>query len=262
MLYIRKGPPKEIVAQKTAELKRRDSWRGLPDDAPTDKDEAVKYTDTLRNMFDEFSKPDIRETVIKEQHSICCYCMRRIRNSGSNMRIEHWYPLNRNKNKAIEYSNFLGACTGIYSQDYTEKQCCDNSKSGKIIMLDPRNQSMMDQIKYKSNGEVYFEKSSAWTEEQVDQFTEDINNTLQLNGEINCTESQYSGCNELKSRREAVYRGCKDEIRRMQRRKKTGILSVKDVQNLVDKLEAQEEYPEYAGVMLFLYKRWIKNHQK
>jgi len=268
LLYIRKGPPKVIVAQKTAEIKRRDTWKNLPDDAPTDKDGAAKYTETLRSMFDEFSKPDIRETVIQEQHALCCYCMRRICNSGSDMRIEHWYPLNLNKTSAIEYSNFLGACTGIYSQDRSERQCCDNSKSGETIMLDPQNQSMMNQIKYKSDGEIYFEESPAWTDEQVDRFTTDINDTLQLNGDTNekvtsenSNNQKNNGCNELKSQREAVLRACREELSRMQRRKRPSALSVKEVQELVNKIEAKEEYPEYAGVMLFFYNRWIKNHQ-
>lgn len=272
MLYIKKGPPKSSVAQKTAEIKRRESWKMLSENAPENKEEASKYTDILRNMFEEFPKEDIRETVIREQHALCCYCMRRIANTGQNMRIEHWYPLNMNKRTAIEYKNFLGACTGVCSDHYSEFQCCDKSKSGKIIQLDPQNHSMMDQIKYRSDGEIYFENSSSWTAEQVVEFEYEINAILRLNGisakkqseqdkDID-TEQQYSGGNELKSRREAVYRACADQIRRMQIKKRPGGISVADVQELVDKIETKEEYPEYAGVMLFYYKRWIRNHQQ
>lgn len=273
MLYIKKGPPKESIAQKTAEIKRRDSWKSLPDNVPENGEEAAKYTNTLRSMFEEFRKTDIRETVIHEQHGLCCYCMRRIANDGENMRIEHWYPLKMNKRTAIEYQNFLGACTGVCSDHYSEFQCCDNSKSGNVIEIDPRNQSMMDQIMYKSDGEVYFEQSSAWTEAQVLKFQNEINNILRLNGsssknkagdKINISNEglSYSSGNELKSRREAVYKACVDEIRRIQKKKLPQKISIMDVQKLVDKIESSDEYPEYAGVMLFYYKRWIRNHQK
>ena len=273
MLYIKKGPPKPSVAQKTAEIKRGDDWKNLPEDAPKNEEDASRYTKILRDMFEEFTKPDIRETVIREQHALCCYCMRRIGNTGRDMRIEHWYPLNMNKRTAIEYQNFLGACTGICSDHYIEFQCCDNSKSGKIIELDPRNHSMMDQIRYKSDGEIYFEKSPAWTETQVSKFEYEINEILRLNGvssenksgqefDINNEWQSYDGGNELKSRREAVYRACADQIRRMQMKKSPKGISIADVQELVDKIEAKEEYPEYAGVMLFYYKRWIRNHQR
>lgn len=273
MLYIRKGPPKISVAQKTAEIKRSETWKNLPDDAPEDKEEASKYTAVLRDMFEQFPKYDIRETVIKEQHGLCCYCMRKIANSGDEMRIEHWYPLNMDKRKAIEYSNFLGACTGVCSDRYSEFQCCDNSKKGEVIKLDPQNQSMMDQIKYKSDGEIYFESSPAWSEEEVKRFEYEINEVLYLNGspfaEMMDSNSSYGGasrqrigCNELKSRRESIIRACKDRLLNERRKNQSRSIPIATVQKWIDDIESTEEYPEYAGVMLFYYKRWLKNHKR
>ena len=39
-----------------------------------------------------------------------------------------------------------------------------------------------------------------------------------------------------------------------------GKCTVANVEKLIEELEAKQQYPAYAGVMLFYYKRWLKNH--
>lgn len=260
MLYIEKGAPLNSIAQKTAEIKRRDAWKALPLNAPEDEREAHRYTDALRIMFDEFSKDDIRSTVLKEQHHLCVYCMRRIKIDPLTTKIEHWYPLSQNKEKAIEYTNFFGACTGVDSQNNTTQPCCDTSKSGTIIKLNPCDRRMMNQIKYESDGTIYFDSADGWTKEEVDDFNDEIKKVLRLNGDI--PENDYLPGSELRSRRAAVYAACKNTITRMVMRNPRHTVSISDIQALIDNIESKEEYPEYAGVMLFYYKRWISNHTR
>lgn len=260
MLYIEKGAPLISVAQKTAEIKRRDAWKALPLEVPQDEHEAHQYTDTLRTMFEEFSKDDIRSTVLTEQHYLCVYCMRRIKNNPSTTKIEHWYPLSRNKEKAVEYTNFFGACTGVDSQNNTTQPCCDTSKSGAIIKLNPCDRRMMNQIKYESDGTVYFDSSDGWTQKEIDDFNKEIQNVLRLNGDT--PEYAYLSGSELKSKRAAVYSACRKNITRMRLKNPGKTISISEIQALIDKIESKEEYPEYAGVELFFYKRWISNHTK
>ena len=260
MLYIEKGAPLNSIAQKTAEIKRRDDWKELPQNAPEDEHEAHRYTDVLRSMFDEFSKDDIRSTIVKEQHHLCVYCMRRIKNDPLTTKIEHWYPLSQDKEKAIDYTNFFGACTGVDYQNSETQPCCDSSKSGTIIKLNPCDRRMMNQIKYESDGTIYFDTADGWTQDEVNDFNDEIKNVLRLNGDI--PEYSYQSGSELRSRRSAVYDACKKNIIRMIKKNPRRSISISDIQALIDKIERKEEYPEYAGVMLFYYKRWISNHSK
>lgn len=260
MLYIEKGAPLNSIAQKTAEIKRRDAWKELPLNAPEDDHEAHRYTDALRTMFDEFSKDDIRSTVLNEQHHLCVYCMRRIKNDPLTTKIEHWYPLSQNKEKAIDYTNFFGACTGVDSQNNTTQPCCDTSKSGTVIKLNPCDRRMMNQIKYESDGTIYFDSADGWTQDEIDDFNNEITNVLRLNGNVPKHDNQPGS--ELRSNRASVYAACKKTIDRMRKKNPGKTVSISTIQSLVNNIEQKEEYPEYAGVMLFYYKRWLNSHIK
>lgn len=260
MLYIQKGTPSQTVSLKIAEIKRRNAWKELPLNSPETQNEKAKYTTVLRGMFDEIPKDDIRSTLVKEQHYLCAYCMRKITdekdvNNRVNMRIEHWYPLSNNKIKAIEYSNFLAACEGIDSQNGEVIKCCDNSKESSVIHIDPRDKRMMSLITYDSDGRISVRKADGWSQEEIDTFQKDIDEVLLLNGS---TEKKYADKNsELKMYRSAVYKAC---AKRLSKLYLSGKLTKKAIQEIVDSIEKSEHYPEYAGVMLFYYKRWLKNH--
>lgn len=38
--------------------------------------------------------------------------MKRIENDGQHTSIEHWYPLSKDKDRALAYSNMMGVCYG------------------------------------------------------------------------------------------------------------------------------------------------------
>lgn len=78
MLYIKKMQPLPEVIDKINQIKRSDVWRNIPD----------KDVKAIRNQFESLPKDSIRYTLLKEQHGLCAYCMRRIHNDSS-MTIEH-----------------------------------------------------------------------------------------------------------------------------------------------------------------------------
>ena len=71
MLYIKKEPPSPEVAQEISRVKRDAQWR-----QSEQADSA-----NARIAFDLLDKSIIRKQLIKEQHGLCAYCMRRINDS-------------------------------------------------------------------------------------------------------------------------------------------------------------------------------------
>lgn len=70
MIHIRKqNAPKKMVEQVAA-IKAEDGWK-----AAADID-----TEKLRSYFDQLDKATVRNALYEEQHGLCAYCMRRIRN--------------------------------------------------------------------------------------------------------------------------------------------------------------------------------------
>lgn len=246
MIYIKKGPPHRDVSTKIAEIKRNPNWKQIPPTRPADPEKAKGYGDILRSYFDQLPKKEIRATLLEEQHYLCAYCMRRISNVDDVI-IEHWFPLSEARDTAIDYRNLLGSCNGIYSESHHPCSCCDKKKSGIEIKINPQNQSMMDCIKYETDGTLYFDAPDGFDKDIKEHIDRDIDITLCLNGE----ES------ELTLQRERVLRSCKGKLKELFLK---GKCNVANVEKLIEELEAKQQYPAYAGVMLFYYKRWLKNH--
>ena len=102
MLYIeKKTPPREMV-RKVSEIKSSPGWKAIKNG----------NTSAIRSEFDNLPKDTIRESLLKEQHYLCAYCMRKIQNNGQSTSIEHWFPLSKNKDQALDYGNMLAVCDG------------------------------------------------------------------------------------------------------------------------------------------------------
>ena len=250
MIYIKKGPPHRNVSTKAAAIRRDPSWKKIPLTKPTDSKLAKGYGETLRNYFEQLPKTEIRETLLEEQHYLCAYCMRELSDVDA-VTIEHWFPLSQARDTAIDYQNFLGSCSGIYSQGQQPCRCCDNSKGGTPIKINPCQQWMMDCIHYESDGTIYFvapDNLEPDTKKELnDDVYRDINETLCLNG----AES------ELTLHRARILRSCRKELKLLHASNKCSIATVT---RLVQRIENKQRYPAYAGVMLSVYKRWLKNH--
>ena len=100
-------------------------------------------------------KDQLRETLVKEQRHICCYCMDHIAATREHMKIEHWRSQSRYPSKQLEYSNLLGACMGGEGQP-SRLQHCDTRKGNLKLKWNPadRDRSIETRIQYTSDGSV------------------------------------------------------------------------------------------------------------
>lgn len=69
MLYIVKEGLPNDVNRKIIELRKSEEWKSVKEGD----------TEAIRRVFDtNFPKNDVKEILLREQHGICAYCMRRI----------------------------------------------------------------------------------------------------------------------------------------------------------------------------------------
>ena len=148
MLYIRKSKPSREVAVDISRVRREQRSlidRGTPEAA--------------LEVFDCLNKPLLRKSLIAEQHGLCAYCMRRIRDNAD-MTIEHWRPIDSNSWGAMDYENMLGVCDGGRKAGRTESEgsrpvlCCDASKGNREITISPCNPDHMQKIRYVEDGRI------------------------------------------------------------------------------------------------------------
>jgi len=74
-----------------------------------------KYLDNHRELnaygTDEYTKDELRESLVNDQGHICCYCGQRIENDHRTIR-EHLNPKNIYKTRTYDYINLLASCSG------------------------------------------------------------------------------------------------------------------------------------------------------
>ena len=237
MLYIKKSQPSKEVADEISRVRREQ------------KSLMIKGTpDSVRKVFDCLSKPLLRASLIVDQHGLCAYCMRRIEN-GTNMTIDHWQPIERNVDGALDYKNMFGVCDGgrrIYKSatDGSHRVlCCDASKGSRAITINPCKSEHMMKIRYSEDGRIY-------TYPKDEELETDINEVLHLNG--------YDGIDTqtriIKGRREAY----KSYVRYIMKLIQDNSLSRRVVEKRIQHIESQEKYGEFAGVILYFLKRKLK----
>ena len=228
LLYIKKFQPTKEVADEISRVKRDCQFH------------------SARDMFDSLDKSFIRASLIAEQHGLCAYCMRRIRND-TNMTIEHWRPIDIDENGALDYDNMLGVCDGGRRAgtmvETPHVLCCDASKGDRAITINPCNLEHMSKIRYSTDGHIY-----TYPRDEI--LEKDINEVLHLNGEKGLDTSTRL----LRSRREA-YRAYESFIGSLSRSKK---LSRSVIEKKIRHIENQETYDELAGVILYFLKRKLK----
>ena len=69
------------------------------------------------------AKDDLRDALIREQRGLCCYCMGRIWNGTTTMKIEHWQCQAHHPAEQLNYRNLLGACLGGRGQPGHLQHC-------------------------------------------------------------------------------------------------------------------------------------------
>lgn len=246
MLYIEKMPAPARLTQKVAEIKSTLEWK------------QIKEGDTkaIRAKFDELPKDVIRKQLLKEQHYLCAYCMKQIKDEELHMTIEHKIPLSKDKERALEYNNYLGVCKGGADISIQGKRvlCCDGSKGNEEEMtIDPSNFQMMKLIAYRKDGTIFAREKGTENVEIVRKMNKDINDTLCLNGKRDKAGNIISDTSTclIKGRRDA-YREYQMMMERLAKKK---TLTSQRVEKEMDKIRNAEKMPEFAGVILFFLNR-------
>lgn len=105
--------------------------------------------------FDDVDAPkdEVRHALCTEQFGLCCYCMQRIGPTGQKMKIEHWAPQSKVPERALDYSNLLGACLGGQGGP-PSMQHCDTAKGARAVHHDPTKADCSKLFRYLSTGEI------------------------------------------------------------------------------------------------------------
>ena len=242
MLYINKNHPPISVQDEINRVKRTPGWREAND------------PEQIRDCFDQLDKSIIREALIREQHSLCAYCMRKINNDGNSMTIEHRIPLSRDKENALNFSNMLGVCDGGSSGTNSRYLCCDRAKGDTPITLDPTRHEMMECIFFRDKGkEIYYKGNDNALSDTINR---EINRILFLNGVHNSDGSFRSdtATKIVKGRSDAY----KCYLRIINEATTKGHLDATYLRSQIRNITESDEYPEYAGVILFYLRRKLK----
>ncbi|MBI5535127.1 MAG: hypothetical protein HY898_20540 [Deltaproteobacteria bacterium] len=98
-------------------------------------------------------KERIRKALVREQGWLCCYCMQRIEPLAHRMNVEHWASQRRHEERALDWTNLLGACKGE-PQATQAAQHCDLRKGDSEIQLDPQKRVHIDTLSFTADGEL------------------------------------------------------------------------------------------------------------
>lgn len=237
MILIEKEGLPDGLNRRIVEIRKSDKWKNVKED----------NTDAIRQVFDDdFPKNDVKAVLIREQKGLCAYCMRRIR-TDSHSRVEHFVPLSRDKERALDYNNMLGVCDG--GEKVMGQQghilCCDAHKRESEIKTSPLNKNQMDKIAYKPDGTIY-------TNPKDIEMEKEMNETLLLNGIRKADGSCRDTSTEiLKGRRDAY-----DRARLMMKKlDRSGKCTSASVKRIIDNLYNCEEREEYVEVKLYYFNK-------
>jgi uncharacterized protein (TIGR02646 family) len=114
------------------------------------------YRRTPNCNYDDYrDKQELRNALVTEQRSICCYCMGRIHNDALKMKIEHWRSQRHHGAEQLNYRNLLGACLGGEGQP-SHLQHCDTKKGDTELQWNPADPGhhVETRIRYLSDGTI------------------------------------------------------------------------------------------------------------
>ena len=230
MIYIKKEPPSPETAQEISRVEWNVQWK------QSDHFD-VSYA---RMAFNQLDKSVIRKQLIREQHGLCAYCMRRIKAHENITRtvIEHWMPVDVDGSQALNYSNMMVCCDGGRSNKAGDRVLhCDASKGNRVLTVSPYNKGQMNRIRYNRNGRVY-------TNPEDKVLEQDLNDILHLNE-----------ASDLVYGRIQTYRNFETFIKGLSKKGKSIGTAV---QKRTEEILNAEEYVEYAGVWLYFLKRKLR----
>ncbi len=149
-----------------------------------------------------FPHQEIRDTLVRDQRGLCCFCMGRIRAEADKMKVAHFVPRSVDRSLEIAWSNLLGACLGVVdaADRRPANQTCDTRQGDQRLSIDPRNAAISSQIEYSSgDGRISIARSGCH-ESAYESLQRDIDVTLNLNHRMLCkarTEALHAAISEL-----------------------------------------------------------------
>lgn len=255
MIYIEKSPcPQEIQEDLDAQ-KAKPEWDSIPE--VPDSEQAKRLRE---EFFDKLNKDRLREALVKEQHGLCVYCMSRIENavdSDHGAVIEHWYPLSRSKEKALQYENLFASCYGGQKSPVQGRRricCCDAKKHDAIIQVDPCNPRMMEHIMYYSDGRIDLMASFAPPKIRRE-LRNDLWHQLGLNGSIRNDGTLLADTEtELVKKRKDAYQAAEAMLTTL---RMDGELTSERVEDIIAEMQSKEIWDEYIGVTMFVLRQGV-----
>ena len=249
MLWIQKRNTPAQMRREVARIKSMPEWKKILEG----DSRAIR-----ENGFDLLSKDIIRRSLLEEQHGLCAYCMKRLKDDGRHTTIEHLVPLSRDKEKSLDYRNMAAVCKGGADVELQEGEsrvlCCDGSKEDEEeLSLSPYSHKMMDEICYHKDGRIYFRGRGEWTKEQKNRIEMEINQILCLNGRLyeDGSMREDTATMLVKGRKDA-YKNAEKILERLAAKNK---LTSSHLESVIKRLEDAQERQEFAGVLLFVLKR-------
>ncbi len=245
MLHIIKNEPSNEIKEMVIKITKTEEWASADEE----------NTELLRQYFDRLNKQILRERLVKEQHGLCAYCMKRIKSAPESMNIEHFVPIKGHKDKVLEYKNMLGTCKGGSDETSSTNRilCCDASKGDQMISIDPTDRDIVGKIRYNRDGRVYI-----YPEDPKLQY--DIDHVLGLNGKLDekGNTMEDTATRIVKGRRDA-YRNYSTFISALEKKYGNNKSRINtEINKRIREIENSDEYPEYAGVTLYFLKRRVR----
>lgn len=183
-------------------------------------------------------KKKTREILGEEQHGYCAYCERK---PNSKFHIEHFEPQSKNKSRVLDFSNFLGVCSG---REYIEPKKsslssdhCQVSRGSEPLNIDPRNQSHISQIYYENDCTV---RSS------IEIHDKELHDILKLN-----IQALKKGRNE---------RFKKSYDRLIKDRNQNKLTKENALKKKIKSIK-EERIHEYSGYLLYMYSQQLKQYE-
>lgn len=149
----------------------------------------VKYKKTINASFDSLPKEvkdRIRTSLLEEQGYICAYCMKKLKDDSSQVKIEHYVA--RTEENELDYKNLLAVCKGNEGEPF-ENQTCDTRKGSQEIKINPQENRDILTIGYTNDGRIKSTNKD---------YQKDFDDTLNLNSTLELVSLRKSALDSLK----------------------------------------------------------------
>lgn len=117
------------------------------------------HRQTPHGSYDNYpDKAELRRALVGEQRGLCCYCMGRVRDDATGMKIEHWRCQRRHRDRELDYRNLLAACTGGEGRRGGDRgdQHCDTRKGDRDLRWNPADpvHRVETRLRYELDGAI------------------------------------------------------------------------------------------------------------